>query len=126
MTPVIGKLTRAMVLLQNENRIESHNLIHFKSSQWKPGDDYHKTVWYPVSYCNGSFAPTTAPNFDLVNALQGCPEEYHAETVYEAGDQVSVVSSSAVVVFECKRWPESTYCNAGLSFAPNTKYGEIG
>lgn len=87
--------------------------------------------WTLIARCDGTMAPTTAPNFERLQEIIGddCPGEYNAATEYEPGDKVSIFAddeSDQVVVFECKQWPFGAYCNAGITFGPGSDYGSMG
>lgn len=84
--------------------------------------------WALAGSCDGSVGPTSSPSFDkLQDVGTGCPDAYSASTNnYEAGDKVTIqVSSSPVraIVYECREWPNTGYCNQGSGFEPGTQYG---
>ncbi|KAL7507857.1 hypothetical protein ACHAXN_004984 [Cyclotella atomus] len=76
--------------------------------------------WTAVGHCYGTMSPTTAPNFvQLVEYGAGCPDEYDADSRYVSGDIVSYPRApNRILVYECKKWPHTAYCNAGQLFAP--------
>lgn len=92
--------------------------------------DAWKDAWTVKGYCSGTVSPTTSPNFDkLPMSTTGCPEAWSASTTdYEAGDLVAYQVSTnpdRVVVFKCKSFPMSGYCNLGTGFEPTTTYGHM-
>jgi hypothetical protein len=97
--------------------------------QFKPGNEY-ELGWVLVACCDGTIAPTTSPNFERLNMVDdnGCPREFSASTTYKPGDEVSIFLSDnhRAIVFACKRWPESAYCNSGISFAPGSENANLG
>jgi hypothetical protein len=97
-------------------------------SQYEPGNDYN-LGWTLVGYCDGTIAPTSSPNFSSLTEIgDGCPNAYNVATTYEEGDQVSVfvAGSDSAVVYECKAWPNSGYCNAGPNYAPDSDNASMG
>ena len=89
-----------------------------------------KGVWAIVGYCSGSIGPTSSPTFDeLVVDTNGCPQEWSASnTDYKAGELVSYVLSlnpERTLVYECKKWPYTGFCNQGSGFEPTTQYGDM-
>ena len=70
-----------------------------------------KGAWSLGGYCEGTYAPTsspstgaptTAPSFDVLADMGGCPAPWANGTSYSEGD---VVSTPPGVVFECTGWP---------------------
>ncbi len=44
----------------------------------------------------------------------GCPEEIDSSTIYEEGDSVSVTRDDGIsIIYTCKNWPGSQWCNVG-------------
>jgi hypothetical protein len=89
--------------------------------------------WAVAGSCDGSIGPTASPSFDKLApfaTLSGCPAEYSSSNKnYEAGDYVALtVSNSPLrqIVYECKAWPASGYCNNGGTMAPGEYYGNMG
>eukprot|EP00956_Cyclotella_meneghiniana_P035057 scaffold110845_cov23-Cyclotella_meneghiniana.AAC.1 len=97
---------------------------------YEPDGEHYHDAWTHLGYCEGTIAPTTSPSFNslaLVAVGGGCPKEYISSNLYETGDQVSVpINNEASVVYECKSWPNGSYCNSGLDFAPGTESGNLG
>lgn len=115
---------RAMFECSNDVHLSKH-CSTFDPLYEHPGTDNANMGWTYVGGCFGTIGPTTSPTFDAT--VGPCAAEYD-ETFdeYEAGDQVSVVVSSdpvRTILFECKAWPSSSYCNQA-SFAPDANYGE--
>jgi hypothetical protein len=85
--------------------------------------------WAVAGGCDGSIGPTQSPSFDSLGMVGKCPEEWSASnTDYEAGDRVSyTVSTDPVrkIVYECRQWPNSGYCNQGTGFEPTTTYSNL-
>jgi hypothetical protein len=95
--------------------------------QFEPGNEY-ELGWVLVARCDGTLAPTTAPNFEHLQEVSGCPREYSASATYKQGDQVAafLLDDNRAVVFACKPWPESAFCNAGSSYAPGSMNANMG
>jgi len=86
--------------------------------------------WTRVAPCDGTLtgSPTSSPSFDaLTEVTGGCPGEYElSDDEYEAGDRVTYTVSVAPVrkiVFECKTFPNSGYCNQE-AFAPGAEHAD--
>jgi hypothetical protein len=102
-------------------------------SNYSPDDEIGGSQgWTYVAPCSTdvSIAPTSSPSFDaLAEVAGGCPEDYDdSDTDYETGDQVAFVTSdspSRKIVFECKTYPNSGYCNQA-QFGPGTEYSNMG
>jgi ribosomal protein L21E len=86
--------------------------------------------WTIAGSCDGSIGPTQSPSFNSLAKITGCPREYSSSTSdYEAGDLVAVtvsVSPLRQIVYQCKNWPESGYCNQSGDMAPGKYYGNLG
>ncbi|KAK1732557.1 PT domain-containing protein [Skeletonema marinoi] len=55
------------------------------------------------------------------NLKEGCPEEFDSGTTYEAYDRVSVTrADDSKVVYACKAFPESQWCNVATYSPLNT------
>jgi hypothetical protein len=100
--------------------------------QFEPGSDLN-LGWTLIAHCDGTMSPTSAPVFDLLEEVgNGCPEPYSSDTYYVPGDHVSVSighevsSTNQAVVWECKPYPDSSYCNAGSKFAPGSENSQLG
>mmetsp|Transcript_3382 Transcript_3382/g.6143 ORF Transcript_3382/g.6143 Transcript_3382/m.6143 type:complete len:657 (+) Transcript_3382:92-2062(+) len=86
--------------------------------------------WTLAGSCDGSIGPTASPSFDkLALTGLGCPAEWSASsTDYEAGDMVSYTVSDSPerkIVYKCREWPNTGYCNQGAGFTPGTEYGKM-
>jgi len=85
--------------------------------------------WTLAGGCDGSVGPTAAPSFDRLGSTGACPPDWSSSnTDYEAGDRVSyTVSRDPVrkIVYECRQWPNSGYCNQGSGFEPTTQYASL-
>lgn len=86
--------------------------------------------WKLEGYCTGTNEPTSSPTFDqLIDDGSGCPQVWSASTKdYEAGDKVSYVASTLPerkIVYKCREWPNTGYCNQGSGFEPGTQYGAM-
>eukprot|EP00584_Thalassiosira_punctigera_P002647 CAMPEP_0172527200 /NCGR_PEP_ID=MMETSP1067-20121228/1937_1 /TAXON_ID=265564 ORGANISM="Thalassiosira punctigera, Strain Tpunct2005C2" /NCGR_SAMPLE_ID=MMETSP1067 /ASSEMBLY_ACC=CAM_ASM_000444 /LENGTH=652 /DNA_ID=CAMNT_0013310885 /DNA_START=110 /DNA_END=2068 /DNA_ORIENTATION=- len=86
--------------------------------------------WTFAGSCDGSTGPTASPVFvSLTTDSSGCPAEWSASTTdYEAGDRVSYsVSSDPIrkILYKCRDWPNTGYCNQGAGFEPSTQYGSM-
>jgi len=94
--------------------------------QFAPGDE-SKLGWTLIGHCDGTMAPTTAPNFAELTELEGgCPEEYETDLHYESGDVVSYsMALDRTVVYQCKEWPNDAYCNAGSLYAPGNTHSSL-
>ena len=94
--------------------------------------DYNggKLGWEYVGTCTGTLGPTSSPTLDPGTAvITGCPAEYRYSSStplnYIAGDQVSITtdtSSSYKLVYQCREFPFSGYCNQREVFAPGEQY----
>lgn len=103
--------------------------------QYSPMDELGGDLgWTLAGSCDGSVGPTSSPSFDSLEEINGgCPPEFSlteaAAGNYEAGDLVSHTVSSnppRQIVYECKEWPNTGYCNQG-GFAPGvSKYDHMG
>lgn len=89
--------------------------------------------WSLSGSCEGSIGPTSSPSFDelgLISNPSGCPQDFSTSDTYEAGDLVSVTASiapSRKIVYECRAWPNSGYCNQqGSTLDPGEKFGFLG
>merc|ERR1712194_40143 len=98
-------------------------------SQFEPTAFGGDQGWTLVGSCDGSIGPTASPVFAAVAVSGGCPADWKASTTpYEANDRVSVVVSSVPVrkiVYECRVYPNSLYCNQGEGFKPDSQYGSM-
>lgn len=99
-------------------------------NHFEPGNEW-RLGWTLIAHCDGTLAPTSAPNFERLEEMEGgCPSKYDASVEYESGDQVTVFVGGSVsdqaVVFECKQWPFGAYCRAGKDFGPDTENGSMG
>jgi hypothetical protein len=79
--------------------------------------------WEYVGECAGTIGPSTSPTFPPGTLIiNGCPAEYNSASNsnknYKASDQVA----RANVVYECREFPYSGYCNQE-GFAPGDQYG---
>merc|ERR1719148_424662 len=95
--------------------------------QYSPTQHGGDQGWALAGSCDGSIGPTSSPSFDVLAVdAGGCPEEWSSSTTdYEAGDVVSYAVSAAparTIVYECKAWPMSGYCNQ-RGFGPGDRYG---
>ncbi|KAL7535401.1 hypothetical protein ACHAXR_007612, partial [Thalassiosira sp. AJA248-18] len=80
--------------------------------------EYWKDAWTVIGYCDGTIAPTTAPNYVSLKDMGGCPEAWERRTEsepYEEGDRVS----NGGLVFTCKGWPLGQHCGQD-GYEPNT------
>jgi hypothetical protein len=100
--------------------------------QFEPGSDFN-LGWTLIAHCDGTMSPTSAPAFDLLEEIgNGCPKPYSSDAYYVPGDHVSVSIghegslTNQVVVWECKPYPDSSYCNSGSNFAPGSKNSQLG
>eukprot|EP00571_Detonula_confervacea_P016686 CAMPEP_0172309786 /NCGR_PEP_ID=MMETSP1058-20130122/10649_1 /TAXON_ID=83371 /ORGANISM="Detonula confervacea, Strain CCMP 353" /LENGTH=366 /DNA_ID=CAMNT_0013022475 /DNA_START=89 /DNA_END=1189 /DNA_ORIENTATION=- len=90
--------------------------------------------WSLDGSCDGSIGPTSSPSFDSLGFISnpsGCPQEFSTSVNdYEAGDVVSITVSTSPerkIVYECRGWPNSGYCNQqGTSLDPGKTYGYLG
>ena len=64
-------------------------------------------------------APTTSSVFASMADQGGCPKAFSASVAFKARDMVSVGS----IVYECKPWPNSSYCNQHV---PGSCYSKLG
>ena len=85
-----------------------------------------KLGWEYVGECTGTIEPSTSPTLSPGTVIiAGCPTDYSlAKVDYKAGDQVAMVagtSSSYKVVYQCREFPFSGYCNQ-KGFAPGEQY----
>jgi len=76
--------------------------------------EYWRQAWTVVGVCDGTIAPTTAPSFDVLTNVGGCPDVWSVQT-YEEGDRVS----SMDLVYECAADPLSRHCGQA-GYEPNT------
>eukprot|EP00985_Skeletonema_marinoi_P008812 scaffold4024_cov208-Skeletonema_marinoi.AAC.8 len=77
--------------------------------------------WTPTNSCTGTANPTESPVF--IDPQEGCPEEFDSGTTYEAYDKVSVTHARAddsKVVYACKAFPASQWCNVATYSPLNT------
>ena len=98
-----------------------------------------------VDHCKGIIVLSMAPAFvSLINAGE-CPESWAAHTPakpydkgnylasgtttnYESRNQVTLMSSSVPVrsvVYACREWSNSDFCNQGVGFTPGTTLGKM-
>ena len=87
--------------------------------------------WSVAGSCDGSIGPTSSPSFGALSKIAVCPKEYSSSSAdYEAGDLVAVtvsISPLRQVVYECKSWPDSGYCDSqAANMGPGTYYGSLG
>lgn len=98
-------------------------------AQFSPENELGGSLgWTLAGSCDGSVGPTSSPSFDKLQDIgDGCPDQWSASTTdYEAGDKVTMQVSSAPlrsIVYECREWPNTGYCNQGSGFEPGTQYG---
>lgn len=90
-------------------------------------------AWRVVGFCSGTIGPTASPAFDSIRAISGgCPMEFSSSKTgdYEVGDQVSVVVSTSPerkIVYECRPYPFSGYCNQrGSQLEPGNEFSYLG
>ena len=95
-----------------------------KLDGYTPGTDAGKLGWSKLGWCDGTISPTAAPMFPAGTA--GCPDAYVGTAVYEGGDKVMIANAAGGVVYACRPWPQSGYCNAGPNYAPGSKNSSIG
>jgi len=85
--------------------------------------------WAFVGGCDGSIGPTASPSFDQLADGGACPDDWSSsKTDYMPGDLVSYTVStlpSRKLLYECRTWPNSQYCNQGSGFQPGTTYGNM-
>jgi len=85
--------------------------------------------WTYVGGCSGTITPTSSPTYDPSDIVGACPGDYNsATTSYVAGSQVSLTVSTTPlkkIVYECKAWPNSGYCNQSV-YAPGGTYSDMG
>jgi hypothetical protein len=85
--------------------------------------------WALAGSCDGSVGHTSSPSFDKLREAGPCPEEWSkSKTDYEAGDLVSYAVSTSperTLLYECRDFPNSGYCNQGEGFAPTSEYGSM-
>ena len=99
-------------------------------SQFAP-NHWSQLGWIKVGFCDGSSAPTSSPIFNALAEIEdGCPSEFSITVEYKAGDKVSVLvdaASNQALVFQCKEYPYSSYCNVRLEeFAPYSENSDFG
>ena len=76
---------------------------------YKPGDSlFWNVAWTRLGSCTGTIHPTGSPVHVHLTDVGGCPEEFSKLITYEAGEKVHIDG----VVFQCKEWPHSVYCNS--------------
>jgi len=102
-------------------------------SMYGPADSGGDLGWTKEGGCTGTISPTSAPSFDALALVGGCPEKYSTAAEYEAGDRVvfQVAAGSAgstaladgwrFIVYECKGWPSTAYCSQD-SYKPGSHY----
>jgi len=85
--------------------------------------------WAFAGSCDGSIGPTISPNFQQLAFVPGCPAEWNPFTTdYEAGDTVAYTVSdepARKIVYKCRDWPNTGYCNQGSGFEPTAQYGKM-
>ncbi len=82
---------------------------------YEPGVDlYWGHAWEELGSCDGVIAPTRSPV--VSPGAPGCPGQYDEDTEYGPGDRAAI----GVLVYECKTWPLSQYCNI---YPPENKQG---
>ena len=75
--------------------------------------------WTPTGSCSGTATPTASPAFGTVQS--GCPEQFDSSTEYEAGDKMTVErSDGSKLVYQCKPFPASQWCNVDVYSPLNT------
>lgn len=99
-------------------------------NQFEPGSSYN-LGWELVGYCDGTLSPTSSPAFNFLDEISGgCPRPYSSASLYQPGDQVSLWVEGATidraVVWECKQYPHSPYCNSGIHFSPGSENSHLG
>jgi len=78
-----------------------------------------ETYWTPTNSCTGTGTPTESPVF--TSPQDGCPEEFDSGTTYEANDKVTVTrADDSKVVYACKAFPASQWCNVATYSPLNT------
>lgn len=71
---------------------QHYKLTDFASLNIAPGA--WKEAWTLVGYCSGTIAPTKAPHFETLDAIEGgCPDGWDEDGEYDEGDLVAVVVS---------------------------------
>lgn len=98
--------------------------------QFSPTENGGAMGWALAGSCAGTTGPTSSPAFNaLVVDTNGCPAEWSSsKTDYKSGDLVAYsVSAHPMrrIVFRCREWPNSGYCNAGAAFTPGTQYSDM-
>mmetsp|Transcript_30675 Transcript_30675/g.48076 ORF Transcript_30675/g.48076 Transcript_30675/m.48076 type:complete len:758 (-) Transcript_30675:229-2502(-) len=82
------------------------------------------SFWVPTASCTGTATPTQAPAFSAANMQEGCPEEFDSSNTYEANDSVSVKRDDGTsILYRCKPFPESQWCNVDTYSPLNTEKG---
>ena len=95
--------------------------------------DYNgdKLGWEYVGECAGTIGPTSNPTLPPGTVvISGCPAKYNSanDVGYIAGDQVSWIagiSSYTQIVYQCREYPFSGYCNQKEGFAPGEQYDYV-
>jgi hypothetical protein len=82
--------------------------------------------WEYVGECTGTIGPSSSPTLAPGTVIiVGCPADFNpAKIDYNTGNRVARVvdpSLSYMVVYECREFPYSGYCNQ-KGFAPGTEY----
>jgi len=99
--------------------------------QFRPTEYGGDQGWKLAGSCEGSVGPTASPVFVSLGdyGTPGCPEPWNVGgTSYEAGDLVSFAVStdpSRNLVYRCRTFPNSGYCNQGVGFMPGAKNGHM-
>ena len=90
-------------------------------NQYEPGH-WSKLGWTLKGYCDGTIAPTQAPNFVTLTDNNGCPEAYSDAATYEANDKVSIdLDGTNSLVYKCSSdVHQSKYCS---QFEPGSDLG---
>ena len=100
---------------------------------WQPGSSlYWAEAWVILGSCSGTIAPSSSPTKSPSNSPSlsptyalwskiGCPPEYSGpgDATYGEGDEVSLNG----LVYECKPYPDSGYCNL---YSPDSVNGSLG
>lgn len=73
---------------------------------YEPGTLHSSLAWTELGSCSGLLSPTASPNFQVLENLGGCPDEYEASRAYEKNDRVSKDG----IVYQCREWPYSAHC----------------
>ena len=98
--------------------------------QFSPTESGGDQGWTLAGGCDENIGPTASPSFDSIKKITGgCPVKWSDSTTnYKSGALVSYDVSTnpdRTLVFQCREWPHTGFCNQGIGYEPTTKLSSM-